>query len=82
MEDEMTDPAKSAGPQGDGSRSLAKESKVGLAVAFLGTAALDGLINGLTGLDTSAWSGWWSTLAAAGVATALGLVTAYRKRNR
>lgn len=76
------DPAKTAGPRQDGANSLAKESKAGLLVAFLLTAVVDGLINGLTSLDTSAWSGWWSTIAAAAVATVLGLLTAYKKRNR
>lgn len=78
----MTDPAKTAGPNADGSNSLAKESKAGLAVAFALTAVVDGLIKALTDLDTSAWSGWWSTLLAAAVATVVGLLTAYRKRNR
>jgi hypothetical protein len=78
----MTDPALTNGPSQDGSNSLAKESKVGLAVSFVAAAALDAVIEGLTNLDTSGWSGWWSTLAIAAVATGLGLATAYRKRNR
>lgn len=82
MTNANTNPASTAGSTRDGANSLAKESKVGLLVAFLLTAGVDGLINGLTNLDTSGWSGWWTTLASAAVATALGLLTAYKKRNR
>lgn len=78
----MTNPADTAGPTRDGANALAKESKVGLLVAFVLTAAVNGAIDALTNLDTSGWTGWWSTLASAGVATALGLLVAYKKRNR
>lgn len=71
-----------AGPAGDGSRSLAKESKAGIAVQFALTVGATGLLAWLTGLDTSHWSGWWAATAVAGVGAAAGLLSAYLKRNR
>ena len=71
-----------AGPAGDGSRSLAKESKTGIAVQFLLTVGATGLLGWLANLDTSHWSGWWAATAVAGVAALTGLLTAYLKRNR
>lgn len=76
------DPARTAGAAGDGSKSLAKESKVGLVVSFLITTLATGALGWLTNLDTSHWSGWWASVAVAGVGTAIGLVTAYLKKNR
>jgi hypothetical protein len=71
-----------AGPAGDGSKSLAKESKAGLAVGFIVTTSLQVVAQGLSGLDTSDWSGWWVPLATVGIGTASGLITAYLKKNR
>ena len=76
------EPAKTDGPQRDGSYSLAKESKAGQAVTFIGTALGTAALGYLTNLDTSTWTGWWATLAVAGVSTAAGLLTAYLKKNR
>lgn len=73
---------KYAGPAGDGSKSLAKESKAGIAVTFLLTVGATGLLGWLTDLDTSHWSGWWAATAAAGVSAAVGLLTAWLKKNR
>lgn len=71
-----------AGPAGDGSKSLAKESKAGLAVQFLLTVGATGLLAWLTNLDTSQWSGWWAGTAVAAVSAVAGLLTAWLKRNR
>lgn len=71
-----------AGPAGDGSRSLAKESKVGLAVSFLLTTLAIGLLGWLTNLDTSHWTGWWASVAVAAVSTLTGLLAAWLKGNR
>lgn len=71
-----------AGPSGDGSNSLAKESKAGLTVGFLVTVALQVLGAGLANLDTSGWSGWWVPLVTTGIGTVVGLITAYLKSNR
>lgn len=77
-----TNPALVAGPERDGAKSLAKESKVGAltqwAITILGTGALGWLAN----LDTSHWSGWWASTAVAGVGGLGGLIAAYLKRNR
>lgn len=78
----MTNPATTAGPNNNGSKSLAKESKVGLIVAFLTTTLATGVLGWLTNLDTSHWTGWWASVAVAAVGTAIGLVSAYLKRNR
>lgn len=71
-----------AGPNNDGSHSLAKESKAGLAVTFILFAAAQGLVDALTKVDLNGQTGWWVSLANAGVATAVGLLTAWLKRNR
>lgn len=71
-----------AGPAQDGSRSLAKESKVGLAVSFLLTSIAIGLLGWLTNLDTSHWSGWWAAVATSAVSTVIGALSAWLKRNR
>lgn len=77
-----TNPAATAGPNGDGSKSLAKESKFGAVVQFLITTLGLGVLGWLTNLDTSHWTGWWSAVAVAGVATVTGLLTSYLKKNR
>jgi len=78
----MTNPATTAGPSNNGSKSLAKESKVGLVVAFLVTTLATGALGWLANLDTSHWTGWWSLVAVAGVGMVTGLISAYLKRNR
>lgn len=73
---------RTSGPIGDGSKSLAPESKAGLSVGFLVTVLLQILGTGLANLDTSGWSGWWVPLATAGIGSLVGLITAYLKKNR
>jgi hypothetical protein len=78
----MTTP-ETAGPNSDGSKSLAKESKAGLAVSFVtsvGALALLGLIQDK--VDVSSFPGWAQAAAATAVSTVVGLLTAYTKRNR
>lgn len=75
-------PANTAGPVGDGSKSLAKESKAGALVQWAITIGGTGLLGWLANLDTSHWSGWWSAAAVAAVGAVTGLVTSYLKRNR
>jgi hypothetical protein len=77
----MTNP-RTAGPAGDGSKSLAKESKAGIFVTFLLTVGATGVLGWLTNLDTSHWTGWWAATAVAAVSAGIGLLTAYLKRNR
>ena len=71
-----------AGPNGDGSKSLAKESKTGIAVQFVLTVLATGALGWLSDLDTSQWSGWWAATAVSGVAAVVGLLSAWLKRNR
>lgn len=71
-----------AGPNNDGSKSLAKESKAGLVVTFVLFAAGQGLVDALTKVDLNGQTGWWVSLANAGIATAVGLLTAWLKKNR
>lgn len=65
----------------DGSKSLAKESKVGLAVSFALTLLATAGLSWLTNLDTSQWSGWWAAAGVSTVSTVAGLLSAYLKRN-
>ncbi len=78
----MTNPANTAGPAGDGSKSLAKESKVGVLVTFALTGLATGAIGYLGNLDVSTLPGWATSTATAAVASAIGLLSAYVKRNR
>jgi hypothetical protein len=77
----MSDP-KTAGPNRDGSQSLAPESKVGLIVQFLITAAATGLLAALVGLDTAHWSGYLGMLGVSVVSLVTGLLSAWLKKNR
>lgn len=77
-----SNPANVAGPQGDGSKALAKESKAGAVVQWAVTVGGTGLLAWLANLDTSHWSGWWSATAVAAVGAVSGLVTSYLKKNR
>ena len=65
----------------DGYKSLKSESKVGIGVQWVLTVLGAGVVNVLTNLDTSTWSGWWSTVAVAGISAIVALITAYLKRN-
>lgn len=66
----------------DGANHLARDSKLGLAVTFLGGVALDGAISALANVDTSHWTGWWVPFVALGASTALGALTSYKARRR
>ncbi len=77
----MANPVNS-GPNNDGSKSLAKESKVGIAVQFVLTVGATGLLGYLADLDTSTWNGWWAGTAVAGASAVSGLITAWLKKNR
>lgn len=77
----MSNP-RNSGPNGDGSRSLAPESKAGVITGSVVFFVLQTVAQGLSGIDTSGWSGWWVPLVTAGISTVVGLITAYLKRNR
>lgn len=77
----MPNPVNS-GPNGDGSKSLASESKAGVITSGVIFFALQTVAQGLSGIDTHDWSGWWVPLANGVIASVGGLITAYLKRNR
>lgn len=78
----MGNPVNS-GPNGDGSKSLAKESKVGQIVNFAVTTLASGVLVWLNGVNADSFADfWWGPLAAAGVGTASGLLSAWLKKNR
>ena len=64
----------------DGSNSLARDSKLGIAATLVTYALADAAITALTHLNTDTWQGWWARIAQAAVATAIGLLTAYKAR--
>lgn len=71
-----------AGPAGDGSKSLAKESKAGLLVQFALSVLITAGIGWLTQLDLSTLPGWAATAGGLAVSGLVGAGTAYLKRNR
>lgn len=77
-----TNPAETAGPNRDGSKSLASESKAGLLVQLALTSLATGAIGFLGDLDLSTLPGWAVSTATAAAATVAGLLTAYVKKNR
>ncbi len=77
-----TNPAMTAGPNADGSKSLAPESKAGTLVQFVVTTGVTGLLAWATNLDTSSWTGYAGMVGVAGVGLLSGLATAFLKRNR
>lgn len=77
-----SDPARTAGPEGNGAKSLAKESKAGLAVTFVLTSAATIALDALTRLDLSSAKGWWVPILAAAAGSGAGLLTAWLKKNR
>lgn len=82
MSDYQVAPDK-AGPDRNGSRSLAPESKVGQVVNFAVTALAGAALVWLNGVNADSFKDfWWGPLAAAGIGTASGLVSAWLKKNR
>lgn len=78
----MTNPARTAGPNADGSKSLASESKAGTLVQFVITTGVTGALAWLANLDTSHWTGYLGMVGVSAVGLATGLGAAYLKRNR
>lgn len=66
----------------DGKDSLKRESKFGISVTLVTAVAVNAGLELLTGVDQSQWSGWWAPVLSAVVAGAVGLLTAYKTRNR
>jgi hypothetical protein len=78
----MTNPANSAGPAGDGSNSLAKESKTGVTVTAGVVVVANVLLYVIGNLDPDSTGGASAGLATTVGAAILGLIAAYKKRNR
>lgn len=67
----------------DGSKSLAKESKVGQVVNFAVTTLAGGALIWLNGVNADSFASfWWGPLAAAAIGTASGTLSAWLKKNR
>jgi hypothetical protein len=78
----MTNP-ETAGPNSDGSQSLAPESKVGQVVNFAITTLAGGALVWLNGVNADSFKDfWWGPLLATAVGTGSGLLAAWLKRNR
>lgn len=77
----MSNSARSGGPYGDGSNSLARESKFGIVVNTVLTIGATGALSWLSNLDTSHWSGWWSFVAVGAVSSGIAFLTAWKTRN-
>jgi len=75
-------PATTAGPNHDGSKSLAKESRYGILVTFVLSGLATGIIGWLSELDLSTLPGWAVATATTAVSAVIGLLTAYVKKNR
>ncbi len=71
-----------AGPNADGSKSLAPESKVGNVVQFVLVAGGTGLLAALANLDTSHWTGYLGMVGVSVVSLGGGLLSSWLKRNR
>jgi hypothetical protein len=72
---------RNAGPNQDGSNSLAKESKVGLAVQWILGVLAVGALDWLTNLNTSSWTGYVGQAGVLAFAWAIAAITAWRKKN-
>ncbi len=77
----MTNPYN-GGPNRDGSHSLAPDSKAGVLTGSIFFFVLQTIAQGLSGVDTTDWRGWWVPLVTGGISAAVGLITAYLKKNR
>lgn len=77
----MTQPL-TAGPNRDGSKSLARESRYGFAASFVATLLITAGLGWLADLDLSSVPGWAAGAVAYAAATLTGLGTAYVTKNR
>lgn len=65
-----------------GKNELAHDSKMGLAVTFIGGFVLNAAIGALSNVDTSSWHGWWVPFVSLAVSTSLGALTAYKAKRQ
>lgn len=71
-----------AGPNGDGSKHITPEGRTGVLVTGVLFFVLQTVAQGLQGIDTSNWQGWWVPAVNGAIAAVVGYVTAWLKRNR
>lgn len=78
----MSDPAETNGPRGDGSQSLARESKFGQAATVLVSAVVLALADAAGRLDVSPLPDWLEQAAVVAIGAVVGLMTAWATKNR
>lgn len=71
-----------AGPNGDGSQSLARESKLGHLVQLTLSAVALAVAGWLTDVDLSTLPGWLVATATVAAATLAGVLTSWATKNR
>lgn len=77
----MSDPLNS-GPNGDGSQSLTRESKLGHLVQLIVSAVALAVAGWLTDVDLSTLPGWAVATATVAAATVAGVLTSWATKNR
>lgn len=82
MSDYTTGSPATSGPKGDGSSSLARESKIGQAINFVTTTLALAASGWLTSVKLDSFPGWATATVSAAIGTAVGLLTAYATKNR
>ncbi|HET9232923.1 MAG TPA: hypothetical protein VFP10_02140 [Candidatus Eisenbacteria bacterium] len=78
----MTDPAKTNGPNGDGSGVINRESKFGQATTVLVSGVLFAVADALGSIDVSALPDWIESTVATAIAAVVGLLVAKATKNR
>jgi len=78
----INDPAEVAGPAGDGSQHLARESKWGQTVTFVVTGIALVLADAANAIDLSGVPDYLVPVATVALGTAAGTLTAWATRNR
>jgi hypothetical protein len=81
IDEPVTNPAETAGPNLDGSKSLARESKFGAVTTALVSALLFAVADWMGELDVSPLPDWMENSATAALAVISGLIVAYLTRN-
>lgn len=77
-----TNPAETAGPNGDGSKSLARESKVGGLVFLVAGTVMTWIAQSVGEVDWTPLPDWLEAIVVPAVTTAIALGVAYFTPNR
>jgi len=78
----VTDPAKTNGPEGDGSGVINRESKFGQATTVAVTGILFAIADALGSIDVSPLPDWLEATATTALAAVAGLLVARATKNR